>query len=132
VQASVDWFLDSVSPQARTWVSVIGTEGVGSDPDVEAILAAADEVAVDQVLAAVGLDDTAPGHEQRRAMVRAYGAMVKAASREWLVRGTLTRDELRLMLTQSLVSLVRDTFPQLSGQTKPGSAVSAARSRSMR
>ncbi|PZS32032.1 MAG: TetR/AcrR family transcriptional regulator [Pseudonocardiales bacterium] len=116
VQASVDWFLDSVSPHVRTWVAVIGTEGVGSDPDVEAILAEADEIAVDQVLAAVGLDDCAPGHEQRRAMVRAYGAMVKAATREWLVRETLSRDELRLLLTQSLVSLVRDTFPQVPGQ----------------
>ncbi|MCW2644234.1 MAG: hypothetical protein JWP07_343 [Pseudonocardiales bacterium] len=113
VQASVDWFLDSVSPHARTWVAVIGTEGVGSDPDVEAILAEADEVAVDHVLAAVGLDGTAAGHEQRRAMIRAYGAMVKAATREWSVRGTLSRDELRLLLTQSLVSLVRDTFPHL-------------------
>jgi AcrR family transcriptional regulator len=114
VQASVDWFLDSVSPHARTWVAVIGTEGVGSDPDVEAILAEADEVAVDHVLAAVGLDGTAAGHEQHRAMIRAYGAMVKAATREWSVRGTLSRDELRLLLTQSLVSLVRDTFPHLT------------------
>jgi len=114
VQASVDWFLDSVSPHARTWVAVIGTEGVGSDPDVEAILAEADEVAVDHVLAAVGLDDTVPGHEQRRAMVRAYGAMVKAATREWSVRGTLSRDELRLLLTRTLISLVRDTFPHLT------------------
>lgn len=114
VQTSVDWFLDAVSPHASTWVAVIGTEGVGRDPDVEAILAEADDVAVNHVLAAVGLDDTAPGHEQRRAMVRAYGAMVKAATREWSVRGTLSRDELRLLLTHSLIGLVRDTFPHLT------------------
>jgi hypothetical protein len=113
VQTSVDWFLESVSPHASTWVAVIGTEGVGRDPDVETILAEADEVAVDHVLAAVGLDETAPGHEQRRAVLRAYGAMVKAATREWSVRGTLSRDQLRLLLTQSLVGLVRDTFPHL-------------------
>lgn len=113
VEASVDWFLDSVSPHGRTWVAVIGTEGVGSDPDVEAILAEADEVAVDHVLAAVGLDGRGSGHEKRRAVIRAYGALVKAATREW-VRGTLSRDELRLLLTQSLLSLVRDTIPHLT------------------
>jgi len=114
VSTSVDWFLDSVSPHARTWVAVTATEGVGRDPDVEAILAEADEVAVEHVLAAVGLDRTLPGDEQRRAMIRAYGAMVKAATREWLLRDTLSRDELHLLLTQSLVSLVRDTFAHLA------------------
>lgn len=114
VEASVDWFLDSVSPHGRTWVAVIGTEGVGSDPDVEAILAEADEIAVDHVLAAVGLEDHGPGHEQRRAVIRAYGALVKAATREWLVRGTLSRDELRLLLADSLHSLVRDTLAHLA------------------
>jgi hypothetical protein len=49
-----------------------------------------------------------------------------------MVRGTLSLDELRQMLTQSLVDLVRDTFAHLSGQTEPGSAVSTARPRSMR
>jgi AcrR family transcriptional regulator len=113
VGASVDWFLDSVSPNGRTWVGVIGAEGVGSDPDVEAILAEADEMAVDHVLAAVGLEDHGPGHEQRRAVIRAYGALVKAATREWQVRGTLSRAELRLLLSDSLLGLVRDTLPHL-------------------
>jgi hypothetical protein len=57
-----------------------------------------------------------PGGEQRRAMVR----------------GTLSLDELRQMLTQSLVDLVRDTFAHPARQTEPGSAVSTARLRSMR
>lgn len=114
VEASVDWFLDSVSPHGRTWVAVIGAEGVGHDPDVEAILAEADEAAVDHVLAAVGITDDEPGGQQRRAVIRAYGGLVKAATREWAVRGTLSRDQLRLVLTQSLVSLVRDTFPHLA------------------
>lgn len=114
VEASVDWFLDAVTTHGRTWIAVIGREGVGCDPDVEAILAEADEVAIDHVLAVLGLDDRGPGREQRRAMIRAYAAMVKSATREWLERGTLSRDEVRLLLTQSLVSLVRDTIPCLA------------------
>ena len=30
---------------------------------------------------------------------------------EWLVRGSLTRDQVHVLLTRTLVTLVEDTFP---------------------
>jgi hypothetical protein len=38
--------------------------------------------------------------------VRAFGGMVKAAGREWLVRGTLTRDQVETLLTDVLVTVL--------------------------
>jgi hypothetical protein len=55
-----------------------------------------------------------------RAVVRAYGGLAEVGTREWLERGSLSRDELRVLLTDALVALTRDTMPRLSGGTFGG------------
>lgn len=111
IDASVSWFLDRVLRHSRTWLVAVG--GVGHDADVERILAEADEVAADRVLEFVGLTEVGEHREQLRAMVRAYAAMVKAAGREWVMRDHLSRDQVHLLLSQTLLTLVRDTFPKV-------------------
>lgn len=111
VETSVARFLDGISRHSGTWLAAIGGEGV--DPAVDRILAEADERAADQVLAATGLDTAAGHRDELRAMVRAYGGMVKAAAREWLVRGALTRDQVQTLLVTTLLTLVRETGPRL-------------------
>lgn len=113
VEASVDWFLDNVSRNENTWLVAIGAEGLGRDPDVERILAEADEVAADRVLEAVGLADVEHNREQLRAMIRAYAGMVKAAGREWLHRKRLTREQVRVLLSRTLLTLVEEAFPEV-------------------
>jgi hypothetical protein len=44
-------------------------------------------------------------------MIRSYNALVRAAAREWLVRATLPREHVQLLLTNTLLSILRDTFP---------------------
>jgi AcrR family transcriptional regulator len=112
VPAAVDWFLDGVSRNSKTWLAATG----GWDPDVERILADADETAADRVLEATGLSADAV---ELRAMVRSYGGMVKSACREWLVRKDLTRDQVRLLLTTTLLALIRDAAPRLRHDRQP-------------
>jgi AcrR family transcriptional regulator len=107
VERSVDWFLDAVGAHGKTFVAVIGAEGVGTDRDVEAILAEADDLAAAGVLETLGVDDVA----SNRATIRAYGGLVKAAIREWVRDGTLTRDEVHLLLSRALITIVRDVLP---------------------
>lgn len=116
IDGSVTWFLDRVLRHSKTWLVAVGAAGVGHDPDVDRILAEADERAADQVLAAVGLADVVEHREQLRAMIRAYGGMVKAAGREWLIRDSLSREQIHLLLSQTLLTLVRDAFPKVGGQ----------------
>ncbi|MBP2329953.1 AcrR family transcriptional regulator [Kibdelosporangium banguiense] len=111
IAASVNWFLDRVLRHSRTWLVAVG--GVGHDADVERILAEADELAADRVLEFVGLTEVNEHREQLRAMVRAYAAMVKAAGREWVMGNHLSRDQVHLLLSQTLLTLVRDTFPKV-------------------
>jgi AcrR family transcriptional regulator len=110
VQVSVDWFLDTVSVHAKTFVAVTGAEGVGDDPEIERILAEADDTAARKVLEMVGLSSDAPGH---RAAIRAYGGLVKAAVREWVRGETLTRPQVQLLLSQALITIVKDVLPEM-------------------
>jgi AcrR family transcriptional regulator len=110
VQHSVDWFLDVVSAHARTFVAVTGAEGVGDDPEIERILAAADDRAARNVLQTLGLPADRPEH---RAAVRAYGGFVKAAVREWVRGETLTREQVHVLLSQALIAIVKDVLPEL-------------------
>lgn len=111
VDGAVAWFLDVVSLHPKTWLAAIGAEGVGDDPEVERILAEADDTAAERVLEAVDLADVVAHREELRAMIRAYGALVKAAAREWLVRETMPREHVQLLLTNTLLAILRDTFP---------------------
>lgn len=113
VEFNVDWLLGVLAERGKSWVAVIGTEGVGDDPEVERILAEADEQAAENLIKTVGMRDAEPNGQELRAMVRAFGGMAKAAGREWLTHGNLTREQVHLMLSDQLTTLLADTFPHL-------------------
>jgi AcrR family transcriptional regulator len=107
--AAVDWFLDTVVARRGLWLAV-GVSGAGGDPEVDAVVEQADEVAADRVLVAL-----VPEHDPAadpaadvvlRARVRAWFGLVRAASREWLVRGSLDRSGVRDLLVPTLVALL--------------------------
>jgi AcrR family transcriptional regulator len=114
VDAAVNSFLDMVSMHPKTWVAAIGS-GVGDDPDVDRILAEADDIAAERVLEAVHLAGMVAHREELVAMIRTYGALVKAAGREWLVRESMSREHVRILLTNTLLSILEDTFPTVRG-----------------
>jgi hypothetical protein len=58
----------------------------------------------------VGLSADVPAH---RAVIRAYGGLVKAAVREWIRGETLTRPQVQLLLTQALIPIVNDVLPEM-------------------
>ncbi|NGN68828.1 TetR/AcrR family transcriptional regulator [Streptomyces sp. A7024] len=108
-------WLDVVERNREMWLSAIGPAALGNDPDIDRIMLEADEIATDHILEAALLTGIADGRTKLRAMLRAHSAMLKAASREWLVRGTLTRDDLHVMLTRTVLHLLNTVFPALKG-----------------
>jgi hypothetical protein len=48
--------------------------------------------------------------------VRAYGGLVKAAVREWARDETLTRDQVHLLLSRALITIVRDVLPGVAAK----------------
>ncbi|MQY30444.1 TetR/AcrR family transcriptional regulator [Nocardia aurantia] len=118
VEASVSWLLDTIAAHGSTWVKVTGHEGIGDDPEVQRMLDEADDVAADRMLRMVGLEQSRHG-DQLRGLVRAYGGMVKAAGREWISRGSLSREQVHGLLVDMLMALITESFPRIEG---PGAA----------
>lgn len=112
VDASVSWLLDIIGEHGSTWVKVIGHEGIGDDPEVQRILDEADDAAAERLLEMVGLGDSERS-AQLRALVRAYGGMVKAAGREWIVRGALDRAQVHDLLADMLLTLITRSFGRI-------------------
>jgi AcrR family transcriptional regulator len=110
---AIDWFLDMVTRQEKMWLAAIAPEGIGRDLEVERILEEADRESADRVLEAVGLSRESEHGQELNALVRAFGGMVKAAGREWLVRGSLNREQVHTLLSKSLVTLVGEVFPEI-------------------
>lgn len=127
---SVRHWIEVVERNEQAWLTAIGPEAVGRDPEIERIMLEADEIAADRVLAAALMSDVVEGREELRAMIRSYGGMLRAASREWLIRGTLGREELRVFLTESILHLLRVTYPAVlatrsAGHKPPASSPSS-------
>ncbi|WP_373864740.1 TetR/AcrR family transcriptional regulator [Nocardia pseudovaccinii] len=112
VDASVHWLLDVISEHGSTWVKVTSHEGVGDDPEVQQILDQADDAAAERMLLMVGRAESAHS-AQLRAMVRAFGGLVKVAGREWITRGALTRGQVHALLSDMLMTLVTETMPKV-------------------
>ncbi|WP_406230885.1 TetR/AcrR family transcriptional regulator [Nocardia sp. NBC_01009] len=112
VDASVHWLLDVISEHGSTWVKVTSHEGVGNDPEVQHILDQADDAAAERMLLMVGRAESTHSAELR-AMVRAFGGLVKVAGREWITRGTLTREQVHVLLADMLMTLMTETMPKV-------------------
>ncbi|WP_067649811.1 TetR/AcrR family transcriptional regulator [Nocardia harenae] len=117
VGASVTWLLDTIAEHGSTWVKVTSHEGVGEDPEVQQLLDQADDAAADRLLSMVGLGES-PHGEELRAVVRAFGGLVKVAGREWIMRGSLERDQVHILLTDVLLTLVTTTMPEIDRPRK--------------
>ncbi|HWC79762.1 MAG TPA: helix-turn-helix domain-containing protein [Pseudonocardiaceae bacterium] len=115
ITASIDRFLEVIERNRKMWLGMIGTGGYGRDPDVAAILAEADADTADRMLETLGLTEISEGREELRAMLRCYNTMAKSVTGEWMLRGTLTREQVRTILCTTLASIVRDVHEPMFG-----------------
>ncbi|MCW4354882.1 TetR/AcrR family transcriptional regulator [Hoyosella sp. YIM 151337] len=103
-------FLDFIERHGTLWVSAVSAEGFGGDPDVMRVLDEADDIAASRLIDVVGLNRFESSPDDLRAMIRAYGGVVKAAAREWVLRESLTRDRVHAMLRGALLGIVREAL----------------------
>jgi AcrR family transcriptional regulator len=109
---SVDNWLDMISRNRNTWLIALDA-GLGRDPEIIAILDRVRERAVDNIIAVLGIGPAPTAPPALRGALRAYGSFAEASTREWLERDRLDRDQLRTLLTDTLLHLVRDTVPTI-------------------
>ena len=107
-EASVDRWLDFIEANRDLWLTAVNAGGIGHDPEVASILDDSRELVSEQALAAMGIDDPTP---TVRALMRGFGGFTEEATREWLVRGRLTRAQVRVLLVGAIPMLVRELLP---------------------
>ncbi|MFJ6088301.1 TetR/AcrR family transcriptional regulator [Streptomyces sp. NPDC092369] len=110
VNGVVDRFLSVVDRNRGMWLVTVDALSHGHDPDVDAVMREAEEVTVDQTLRALGIDpDT---DEALRGMCRAFAAMTRSATNEWLNRGTLSREQTFTLLERTLLLIITEFGPE--------------------
>jgi AcrR family transcriptional regulator len=104
---TMDWILEAATTYGQAWVAASGAANLHGSSDIQAVVDEADDRAARLVLDALGLPDT----PHLRARLRPTAALTKAVCREWLQRGTFTRDEALDLLTDSVLLFVRQPPP---------------------
>lgn len=117
VSICVTRWLDSAERDRDTWLSALVLAEIGRDDDVAPILLEADEIATNLLLHAAMMSDVVAGRTELRGMLRAYGAMLRSATHEWLAYDTFSRDQVHTVLTSSALQLLHVVFPQVRGET---------------
>src|SRR5205807_5110985 len=115
IEQSVERWLVMLERNRETWLAAIGSRGLGRDPEVEAILEEAREQAADRLIEALQTYEAAQAPDELRAVIRAYSGFAEAASVEWLERGRLTRPQVRALLVEGFLAIVRDVLPAVKG-----------------
>ncbi|HEY5189371.1 MAG TPA: helix-turn-helix domain-containing protein [Solirubrobacteraceae bacterium] len=111
IEDSVGRWLETLRRNRGTWLAANGAQGLGRDPEVEAILEQAREHAIDSLIVAIRPGDPATAPPELRAVLRAYSGFAEAASLEWLERRRLTREQAHALVVQGFFSIVRDALP---------------------
>ncbi|MFN8149670.1 MAG: helix-turn-helix domain-containing protein [Solirubrobacterales bacterium] len=110
LSVSIDRWLEMVSRNRESWLAAVGAEGLGRDPEIEAVLDEAREQATANIIETLGLGPAADAPPELHAVLRAYGGMAEAATREWLERDRWTREQLAAFLKAALPNLVGDVY----------------------
>jgi AcrR family transcriptional regulator len=109
----LDRYLEYVATHARGFATVLRA-GIGSDPEVAAIVEGVRAAMAQRILADVTADDPPPPGV--RIAVRGWVGFAEAASLEWLERREVTRDELRELLIRALTGAVSAAGQEYAGR----------------
>lgn len=112
-----DW-LTMISRNREMWLAALGAAGLGRDPEVEAILDDAREQAAARIVAPVTALHPELSARELQPLIRAYSGLAEDATREWLQRRRLSRAQVHVLLTESLLSLITDAAPKVAAARK--------------
>jgi AcrR family transcriptional regulator len=95
-------WLDLVEENEETFLVLMRTQSTTLDPEIAAVLERSLRAWENRLLRLLGL----PASNLRaRAMIRSFQAMISAACDQWLRAGTLGKEDVRSLLTNSLLAV---------------------------
>jgi len=112
VRAGLDAYLDHITQHARAFVSLM-RGGIGSDPEVAAVIEGVRRRLADQFLEGSPFAAILAGDLRFAVAVRGWIGFVEAVSIDWCADPKLSRTELRDLLSQILFSIITVVAPQI-------------------
>lgn len=111
VEANVVSWLDSVERNRDLWAALLGVEAIGADAEVEEIMAAARDSVIERMAAnqAAG----GPPGDELRLVLRAFLGVAEACAREWALRGRATREQVHVLMRETLLAMVGAVLPKI-------------------
>jgi AcrR family transcriptional regulator len=97
-------WLDVLEVSPQPILTLVKAAIPGADPDVEELLQRGQRAWQDRLMAVFDVVDNGAS----RAALRSFQGLVSVAVIEWLERGSLTKEQVRLLLTNTLLAIVRD------------------------
>jgi AcrR family transcriptional regulator len=112
VARNADAWLDHVQANVNTSLAIAGVRPFGDDPEAAGPLGEIRDQLVDRMLLNhFGDVEIAP---TVRLALRAYTGLFEVAARDWLIAGRATRDQVRVLLVECLLAIVREAAPKLA------------------
>ena len=113
LDASVGRWLDEVARGRETWLAAVGAAEIG-DPEIAAIVEASREEGAMRAAEVMGFGPAEHLSPERLGMLRAWLALAEAAIVQWLDRGRLTRDQVRLLAVETGVRAAEGMIDELA------------------
>ena len=112
VRHSLDAYLDFVTDHSRAYVSLL-RGGIGSDPEVNAVVTGVRKRLAESFVAGTPLEPMLAGKPAFETPVRGWLGFVEHASIDWLENQRMPRAQLRDLLSEVLLAIMRVVAPPL-------------------
>ncbi len=112
VRHGLDAYLDHVSQHSRAFVSLM-RGGIGSDPEVAAVVEGVRERLADHFLEETPLASAFAKNVRFQIALRGWIGFVEGASIDWCANPRLSREELRELLTSIMIAVATTVGPHL-------------------
>ena len=109
VDANVTSWLDSIDRDRDLWLALLGVEFVGRDPEIEAIMSAARDAAIDRMVG--NQAQSAQPTDELRLVLRIFLGAAEAAAREWAMHERASREQVHAVLKGTLLAMVGQVLP---------------------
>jgi hypothetical protein len=113
IEEASDRWLEMIERNRDIWLAVVGARGFGRDPEMERLVEDAEASAARRIVALLYAGDPDRAPTELWALISAWNGFVHAATIEWLERGRLSREQVRVLLIQGFPRLVGDVLPLL-------------------
>lgn len=107
LEGMTEWWLSELERNPQMWLAVLGSRGMGRDPEVEALLEEIEESARADLVAYITAREASEAPPELWAIAAAWQGLAEATGVEWLKRRRISRAQAKVLVLESLRRLLK-------------------------